>query len=120
MGEWRYTSTTLDLSIRWRLVVSFMPLLLHPWGICPWYLLDRKLCEPHFQSGCHGEETSFDPAINDILVIQSIAHDYINSTIPTPLHLIFDKYFILIEIFTPFLHSSVAVMKIWIFYLAVK
>jgi hypothetical protein len=35
MGEWRYSSTILDLGIRWRLVVSFTPLLLYPRGKSP-------------------------------------------------------------------------------------
>jgi hypothetical protein len=33
----------LDLSTRWRLVVSFMPQLLYPQGKSPWYPLDRRL-----------------------------------------------------------------------------
>jgi hypothetical protein len=37
---------TLDLGTRWRLVVSFMPLPLYPWGKSLWYLLDRRLGEP--------------------------------------------------------------------------
>jgi hypothetical protein len=85
--------------------------LLHPWGRCPWCLLDRKLCGPYFQSGCHGEEKSFHSAINGILIILPIAHCYINSIIPTPVHLIFDKYFILIERVTYFLHSFVKALK---------
>jgi hypothetical protein len=32
MGEWRYSSTILDLGTRWRWVVSFMPWPLYPWG----------------------------------------------------------------------------------------
>jgi hypothetical protein len=30
MGEWRYSSTILDLGIRWRLVVNFTPQPLYP------------------------------------------------------------------------------------------
>jgi hypothetical protein len=101
MGEMRYSSTILDLSIK-----TFCGQL-HPWGRCPWCLLDRKLCGPYFQPGRNGEEKSFDHAINGMLIIQLIAHCYINSTIPTPVHLVFDKYLILIERVTPFLHSSV-------------
>jgi hypothetical protein len=35
MGEWRYSSTVLDLGIRWGLVVSFTPLPLYPGKIAP-------------------------------------------------------------------------------------
>jgi hypothetical protein len=39
MGEWSYSSTILDLHIRWRLAVSFTPRSPYPWG----YPLDRRL-----------------------------------------------------------------------------
>jgi hypothetical protein len=32
MGEWRYSSTFLDLRIRWKRMVSFTPLPLYPPG----------------------------------------------------------------------------------------
>jgi hypothetical protein len=35
MGEWRYSSTILDLGTRWRLVVSFTPMPLYPLGYSP-------------------------------------------------------------------------------------
>jgi hypothetical protein len=35
MGEWRYSSTLLDLGTRCRWVVSFILLLLHPWKRAP-------------------------------------------------------------------------------------
>jgi hypothetical protein len=35
MGAWRCSSTILNLSTRWRLVVSFTALLRHPWEISP-------------------------------------------------------------------------------------
>jgi hypothetical protein len=35
MGEWRYSSTILDLSIRWRSVVSFTLQSLYPRGKAP-------------------------------------------------------------------------------------
>jgi hypothetical protein len=44
-----------DLSTTWRLVVSFMPLLLYPQGKSPWYPLDRRLGGPQSQSGCGSE-----------------------------------------------------------------
>jgi hypothetical protein len=40
-GEWRYSSTILDLCTRWRWVVSF-----YPQEKGPWYSLDRRLCGP--------------------------------------------------------------------------
>jgi hypothetical protein len=40
----------LDLSTRWRWVVSFMPWLLYPRGKNPWYQLDRRLDGPQRQS----------------------------------------------------------------------
>jgi hypothetical protein len=36
-------STILDLSNRWRLVVSFKAQPLYPWGKSPWYPLERRL-----------------------------------------------------------------------------
>jgi hypothetical protein len=54
--EWRYSSTILDLSTRWRQVVSFMHLPFYPWGKSPQYPLDRMLGGPKYQSGCRGEE----------------------------------------------------------------
>jgi hypothetical protein len=37
MGEWRYSSTILDLETRWRWKVSFMPRPLYPRGNSPQY-----------------------------------------------------------------------------------
>jgi hypothetical protein len=54
-GEWRYSSTILDLSTRWRWVVSFMPWPLYPREIAPgtyriggWVgsRIKRKICCP--------------------------------------------------------------------------
>jgi hypothetical protein len=55
-GEWRYSSTILDLSTRWRQVVSFMHLPFYPWGKNSQYPLDWMLGEPKNWSGCNGEE----------------------------------------------------------------
>jgi hypothetical protein len=41
--EWRYSSTILDLSTRWKWVVSFTPQPLYPWVRSPRYPLDWKL-----------------------------------------------------------------------------
>jgi hypothetical protein len=56
MGDWRYSSTVLDLSTRWRWVVSFTPQLLYPLGKSPWYPSDRRVGDPQSRSGCCGEE----------------------------------------------------------------
>jgi hypothetical protein len=59
MGEWRNSSTILDLGNGWRWVVSFMPLLLYLHGKSPQYPLDRRLGRPQSQSGhCGGERKS--------------------------------------------------------------
>jgi hypothetical protein len=55
MGEWKYTSTILDLGIRWRWVVSSMPRLLYPQGNRPRYLFDRRLGGSQSRYGCFGE-----------------------------------------------------------------
>jgi hypothetical protein len=47
--------------VRWRWVVSFMPLLLYPWGKSPWYPFDRRLGRPQSWSGWRGEEKILDP-----------------------------------------------------------
>jgi hypothetical protein len=54
MEECRYSSIILDLGIRWKLVVSFMPPLLYPSGKSHWYPLDRRMGGPQSQSGCCG------------------------------------------------------------------
>jgi hypothetical protein len=55
-GKWRYSFTLLDISTRWRVVVSFMPLLLYPQENEPCYPLNMWLVGPQSQSGCCGEE----------------------------------------------------------------
>jgi hypothetical protein len=50
MGEWRYSSTIIDLSIRWRWVFSFTPRPLYPRGKRPRYPLDRRLAGPQSRS----------------------------------------------------------------------
>jgi hypothetical protein len=53
----------LDLSTRWRWVVSFTSQPLYPQGKSPWYPLDRRLGGPKSQSGCSGEEKNFQPLL---------------------------------------------------------
>jgi hypothetical protein len=43
VGEWRYSTTILDLSTGWRWVFIFMPWLLYPWRKSPQYSFDRRL-----------------------------------------------------------------------------
>jgi hypothetical protein len=42
----------LDPGTRWRLVVSFTPRRLYPYGKSPWCTLDRRLGGPQSRSGC--------------------------------------------------------------------
>jgi hypothetical protein len=50
-GEWMYSSTILDLSTRWRGVVSFTPRPRYPRENRPRYSLDRRLGGPESRSG---------------------------------------------------------------------
>jgi hypothetical protein len=54
MEEWEYSSTILDLGIRWRRVIKFTPLPLYPWEKSPWYPLYRRMSESQSRSGCCG------------------------------------------------------------------
>jgi hypothetical protein len=53
-GEWRYSSTFLDLGSRWEWSAS-CPCHFTPQGNSPWYPLDRRLGEPQSRSGHCGE-----------------------------------------------------------------
>jgi hypothetical protein len=57
-GEWRYSSTILDLAAIWKWVVSFTPLSLYPQENPPppQYSLDRSLGGPENRPGRYGEE----------------------------------------------------------------
>jgi hypothetical protein len=52
MGDWRCTSTVLNLGTRYRRVVSFTLRPLYLLGNRPWYPLGGA----HSQSGCYGEQ----------------------------------------------------------------
>jgi hypothetical protein len=56
VGEWRCSSTILDLGTRWRWVVSLTPRPLYPR-----YPLDRRLGGPQSRSGRSGEEKNLLP-----------------------------------------------------------
>jgi hypothetical protein len=51
IGEWRYSSTILDLNTGWRWVVSFTLKPLYTWGISPCYPLGRRVGGPQSWSG---------------------------------------------------------------------
>jgi hypothetical protein len=83
IGKWRYSSTILGLTSRWRWVVGFMFQLLYPWGKSPWYSLNRMLGEPQSRSGCYGEEKNLVPARNGTLTVQPVARYCTDWDIPT-------------------------------------
>jgi hypothetical protein len=60
-GEWRCSSTILNLVTRWKWVVSLTLLLLYPWGESLPYSLDRRLGEPQSLSGRYAEEKNLFP-----------------------------------------------------------
>jgi hypothetical protein len=69
---WRYTSTVLDLGIRWRWVVRFTA---RP---------HTRLGVPQNRFGRCGEEKNLDPAENLTSAVQPLSHRYTQSAIPTP------------------------------------
>jgi hypothetical protein len=83
MGKWRYVSTILVLGTRWRSVVSFTPLSLYPHGKSPgnhrigdWLGSRDGLDAAEKRTSC--------TAGNGTLVVQRIAHGYIDWPIPVP------------------------------------
>jgi hypothetical protein len=54
-GDWKYSSTILDLGIRWRWVVSFTPRRLYSRGQSPWCVLDRRFGGSQSRFGRCGE-----------------------------------------------------------------
>jgi len=64
----------LDLSIRWRCVVSFTPQPLYSQGKSPWYPLERRLGGPQSQSGHSGAEKNYQLLLGlKSLIIQPVA-----------------------------------------------
>jgi hypothetical protein len=61
MGEWRYSSTILDLGTRWKRVVSFTLPPLYPRGKRPPYPLHRRLGGPQSQSRHCGQGKNLAP-----------------------------------------------------------
>jgi hypothetical protein len=74
MGEWRYSSTILDLGTTWR--VSFTPRSLYLRGNRPRYPLDRRLGGPQSRYGRCGEEKNLAPAGNRNPAVQPVARLY--------------------------------------------
>jgi hypothetical protein len=74
--EWRYRSNILDLSSGWRRAVSFMCLLLYPWGKSHQYQLARRLDGPQSWSGCYREGENLVLPGNRTMAVQPVAHHY--------------------------------------------
>jgi hypothetical protein len=77
IGEWRYSSTLLD-------VAHYMEVSgqLYPWRKSPRYPLDRRLGGPQRRSGHYKEEKSLAPVGNQTLLALPIAHRYAYWAIP--------------------------------------
>jgi hypothetical protein len=58
LGSGGIAPRILNLGIRWRRVVSFIPRPLYPQGKISRYPLDRRLGGPQSRSGHGGEETN--------------------------------------------------------------
>jgi hypothetical protein len=76
MGEWRCSSTILDLGTRWRRVVSFTPLPLYSQERAPQYTLARRLDGPQSLSGRSGVEKNLSPFGNRTPTAQAITRRY--------------------------------------------
>jgi hypothetical protein len=71
-GKWRYSSTILEISTRWRLVVKFTPLPLYRSEKSPRYLSHRRLFWPQNRSGRYREEKTLAPSRNITSAVQSV------------------------------------------------
>jgi hypothetical protein len=85
MGEWKYSSTILDLGTRCKWVVSFTLLPLYSRGNRPRHPLDRKLGGPQSRSGRCEEDKNLPPAGNTTRSVQPVARHYTDWAIPNPL-----------------------------------
>jgi hypothetical protein len=70
-GEWKYSSTFLDLSTRWRRVVSFTARTLYPR-----YPSDSRVGGPQSRSGCCEQEKHLALAGNQTPAVQSLTSCY--------------------------------------------
>jgi hypothetical protein len=73
-GEWRYSSTFLNLITTWRRAVRFTPLPFHPQTKSPRYPLDKR--SQSWSVRC-GEENNFAPPGNRTRAVQPVARRYI-------------------------------------------
>jgi hypothetical protein len=78
MGEWRYSSTLLNLSTKWEGAVSFTLRSLYSQGKSPRYLLGRRLGGSQSRSGLCGEEKNLAPAGNRTRTIPTVSRRYTN------------------------------------------
>jgi hypothetical protein len=83
MRECRCSSTILDLRIRRRWIMCFMPQSLYPQGKSHWYPLYRRLSGPWSWCGRCGVEKSFASTGNRTPTIQLVACCYTNWDIPS-------------------------------------
>jgi hypothetical protein len=89
LGQWRYSSTHLDLGTTWTWVVSFTPRPLYHQGKSPCYPLDRRLDRPQSRSGHSGEEKNSQPLPGSgPPIIQPVAQRYTNWAIPAPVSIV--------------------------------
>jgi hypothetical protein len=58
----------LNLSIRWKWVVSFVPWPLYPSGKSPWYILDSRLGGSQSWSGCDTTASTWTPVIQPVVL----------------------------------------------------
>jgi hypothetical protein len=84
MGEWRYTSNSIDFGTRWRWKVCLTPLPLYPRGKSPRYPLDGRLSRPKSVFGRCGEENNTCTAVNRTRTVQALARRYTDRAIPSP------------------------------------
>jgi hypothetical protein len=81
MGDWRYSSTILDLGTRWRWVISFITRQLYPRGHNPRYPSDRF----QWLSGhCGVEKKSLSLTGNRTPAVQPVARPYTSRATPAP------------------------------------
>jgi hypothetical protein len=59
VGKWRYSSIILDLSTRWRLVISFKPLPLYPEEMAPGTHWIGDCVGPRADMNCSRKRKSF-------------------------------------------------------------